>query len=957
MTLRNVTKSFNLEDQRQEINVIAADLATFYDNDTDSVSITGELATPGFVVSDQGNVTGVGSIKLNQSSLGDAGTSPNVIIDPTGNFTSTGEIRSGGNPHEGTADGSHLNTGSGVSASYSNAASFLWRGYTTGNSTPTSSISVAGDAEFAGSGTFAGGVFTGAYDPANSATSGLSLQDSGRVIARRQTGSDVVWLGLHGSTTGSEITAAGDAEFAGDIDIAGTLDVTGAVVFDSTVTATTFTGNATTSSSLIGPLASGGDDTNAELEKKWFKVFNGITDDHYEGLVGNINTTMTWAGTIPANGKVVRVNYASGNSMSGGQITLNSTDVNPSSGQTPGAWVNLGTFGADITSITYNRGSVYSFGGLALCAIEVDGVIILDPIECNTGGTFAGDITATGGTFAGDLSVSGNYSQDLDLPVDKEINIGGIGTISIGGTNTTDFLIEPDGAVRLYYGVDDRFGTSPSGAYVVGDITFIAGGSSVSYNYLDMLNWNEAHGWGNHAIQGYLTSETDTLQTITDRNGGSSSTTGDIIVNNLTVQGNATTLTFVNTPVVSLQVDNHEIVLNSKEGKFTGDVTANDNLISNVNSTVGIEVGASIIIFDNAQGLTLGTATVDSITPASNEIRTSINFGPNVGPVSPGELTISAPGSGYNQNTGVAVTGGTGTNATFDILAVSGPYTRQLSPQTGNATPDNITNSAISAASPYFGQSDADAQIYNYLWDNYSYFDFDGDGIVSPTDGQIFLLILLGSQFNGVLLDGLDIPANATRTTETAIRNWYTTNSTVQIDRGTYVPPANSNVGPIVTFSITTAGTGYTVQNDVPVDVTSNVVGNATFNILSVDGGGGITSLEIENAGTGYTAGDVLEVAGGNNDATITVDTVSGSGSYTTQVLRFDTQEYEVYDGSISYSNNFGLFNWGKIVLDTRIKPNSFNFYGNNGYSGISSSALVNRVKPLKFVLETTVDI
>ena len=221
MTLRNVTKSFNLEDQRQEINVIAADLATFYDNDTDSVSITGELATPGFVVSDQGNVTGVGSIKLNQSSLGDAGTSPNVIIDPTGNFTSTGEIRSGGNPHEGTADGSHLNTGSGVSASYSNAASFLWRGYTTGNSTPTSSISVAGDAEFAGSGTFAGGVFTGAYDPANSATSGLSLQDSGRVIARRQTGSDVVWLGLHGSTTGSEITAAGAAEFSGLLTLKG----------------------------------------------------------------------------------------------------------------------------------------------------------------------------------------------------------------------------------------------------------------------------------------------------------------------------------------------------------------------------------------------------------------------------------------------------------------------------------------------------------------------------------------------------------------------------------------------------------------------------------------------------------------------------------------------------------------------------------------------------------------
>ena len=78
---------------------------------------------------------------------------------------------------------------------------------------------------------------------------------------------------------------------------------------------------------------------------------------------------------------------------------------------------------------------------------------------------------------------------------------------------------------------------------------------------------------------------------------------------------------------------------------------------------------------------------------------------------------------------------------------------------------------------------------------------------------------------------------------------------------------------------------------------------------------------------------------------------------FDSNVETFDTQEYEVYDGSISYSNNFGSFNWGKIILDTRIKPKSFNFYGNNGYSGISTSALVNRVKPLKFVLETTVDI
>lgn len=77
--------------------------------------------------------------------------------------------------------------------------------------------SITGD----GAATFKGGVLTGDYDSGDSSTSGLSLQDTGRVIARRQTGSDVVWLGLHGSATGSEITAAGAATFAGALTLNG----------------------------------------------------------------------------------------------------------------------------------------------------------------------------------------------------------------------------------------------------------------------------------------------------------------------------------------------------------------------------------------------------------------------------------------------------------------------------------------------------------------------------------------------------------------------------------------------------------------------------------------------------------------------------------------------------------------------------------------------------------------
>ena len=148
----------------------------------------------------------------------------------------------------------------------------------------------------------------------------------------------------------------------------------------------------------------------------------------------------------------------------------------------------------------------------------------------------------------------------------------------------------------------------------------------------------------------------------------------------------------------------------------------------------------------------------------------------------------------------------------FNTMNLNDSYVRQLSPQTVNAT---ITDGTIAAASPYFGQSDADAQIYDYLWDRYWYFDFDGDGIVSPTDGEIFFRILLGSQFNGTLLDGLPISANATRVgaddeeTEALIRDWYTANLTISTNRGTYDPPDGSPdivVGYVDAYDIDASG-------------------------------------------------------------------------------------------------------------------------------------------------------
>ena len=326
-------------------------------------------------------------------------------------------------------------------------------------------------------------------------------------------------------------------------------------------------------------------------------------------------------------------------------------------------------------------GSHLNGGSGVSASYSVDAAYLWRGYKTGGTGTPTSSITVAGdATFHGDLSVSGNYSQDLDLPVDKEINIGGIGTISIDGNNLD---IKPTTAVRLYYGVDERFGTSPSGAYVVGDITFIAGGSSISYNYLDMLNWNEAHGWGNHAIQGYLTSESDTLQTITDRGN---STTGDIIVNNLQVNGNATTLTFTNTPVESVQVDNHEIVLNVKEGNFLGSAIAGSDQITGMNSTTGIVQNAPIAISDNAQGLTLNAAATVSSVDSATQITVQWSFVQSTGPILTWDINGTG-GTGYSISTGPeTVTGGTGTGAAVEITAIgsNGEVTSsQISSTTG----------------------------------------------------------------------------------------------------------------------------------------------------------------------------------------------------------------------------------------------------------------------------------
>jgi hypothetical protein len=58
------------------------------------------------------------------------------------------------------------------------------------------------------------------------------------------------------------------------------------------------------------------------------------------------------------------------------------------------------------------------------------------------------------------------------------------------------------------------------------------------------------------------------------------------------------------------------------------------------------------------------------------------------------------------------------------------------------------------------------------------------------------------------------------------------------------------------------------------------------------------------------------------------------------------------YNGlsGIGFSNFYGEYSWGRIILGDRKKESSYNAYTFNGYVGISTSTIIRRSSPLKYL-------
>ena len=93
--------------------------------------------------------------------------------------------------------------------------------------------------------------------------------------------------------------------------------------------------------------------------------------------------------------------------------------------------------------------------------------------------------------------------------------------------------------------------------------------------------------------------------------------------------------------------------------------------------------------------------------------------------------------------------------------------TRQTTP----IDPTILSNWVSKAISPTATRTPQ--QIYDHIWDNYSDFDVDGDGVVSANDTLAIIRYMFGTTFGGdALIAGIIFPDDATRTTANAIRSY-----------------------------------------------------------------------------------------------------------------------------------------------------------------------------------------
>jgi hypothetical protein len=165
-----------------------------------------------------------------------------------------------------------------------------------------------------------------------------------------------------------------------------------------------------------------------------------------------------------------------------------------------------------------------------------------------------------------------------------------------------------------------------------------------------------------------------------------------------------------------------------------------------------------------------------------------------------------------------------------------------------------------------------------------------------------------------------------------------------------------SGIGTGDYFLVYDSNVGFATTSITSRDTSNNIIGigtNFVDNVYQVE--------SVSNVSVANTAIGIATVGAGTTIVRRIFARISGISTvnFSSTNITFDSTTFTFdstgigsgsgYSGGIATSNYFGNFSWGRIELTGRTKENAYNFYGNNGVGGISTSGAVKRTLPLRF--------